>query len=168
MYNKTNMINKIKMLYGDNISFSFPVPVEENSIKVEKYFVYRMSFGKEKTRPFIVVVVAMSDGTILEIENCHYRDFVTVSEYPFDKKISYELSDKDLSAKQMKELIEQANELYCTVRDLFFQDELSENNKAIISEYRNIVDRITPPALVPFYNALNPAFFCWLNADDKQ
>ncbi len=165
MMNKNNsLVNKVKMLYGENISFSFPVPATENGMKVEKYFVYRMSFEKNKTRPFAIVITAVADGTILEIVNSHFCDFVDTSEYPFEKKISYELSDDSLTARQMKDLIERANCLYYTVRELFFQKELSENNKAIVVEYKSIVDRITPPSLIPFYNALNPSYVSWLNS----
>lgn len=164
MNKKNNVVNKVKMLYGENISFSFPVPATENDMKVEKYFVYRMSFEKNKTRPFAKVITAFADGTILEIVNSHFNDFVDTSDYPFEKKISYELSDNSLTARQMKELIERANSLYNTVREIFFQKELSENDKAIVIEYKAIIDRITPPSLIPFYNALNPLYVSWLNS----
>lgn len=164
MNKKNNVVNKVKMLYGENISFSFPVPATENGMKVEKYFVYRMSFEKNKTRPFAKVVTAFSDGTILEIVNSHFIDFVDTSEYPFDRKLSYELSDDSITARQMKDLIEKANSLYGTVRELFFQKELSENDKAIVAEYKSIIDKITPPSLTPFYNALNPSYVSWLDS----
>lgn len=162
-YNKTNIISKMKMLLGENIAVSFPIPCVENGIRAEKCFVYRMSFDKTKTRPFAMVVTAMSDGTILEFSNCHFKDFMDTAAHPFSEKISYELPCSSIGAKELKSLNDELYSLYNVVRTVAFQSELSELETSAVDDYKALFDKVVPISLLPYYHALGNEFFEWIN-----
>lgn len=163
MNNRRNDVHLIaRNLLGDNIALSFPVPAVENGVKVEKRFVYRMSFNSSKTRPFAVIVTSITDGNVLAFINSHYMDFVNTADYPFDKKISYDTSDSSIGAKQLKALLEELDSLYKEFRDAVFGDALTDLQKEAVAKYKEIFDKVTPAALVPYYHALNNQYFEWL------
>ena len=153
----------IKELFGENVALSFPVPCVENGLKTERYFIYRMSFDVMKTRPFAVISILMSDGTILAYRDCRIQDYMDTQSYPFSEKIYYTIPDDSISAVGLKRAMAEFDELYQQIREFAFRETLSDAEKEAIGKYQAMFDQLVPAALIPYYHGLNEAFFHWIN-----
>ena len=167
-YNLKNVSRIMKNLYGDTAMVSFPVPSKDEDMMTEKVFLYAATFTSGKTRPFATAVFSMEKGTLLELVDCSYKDFVDTKMYPFSEKLRCAYSDSTLTAKTIKESIDRIYSIYDSIRMISFKNNVSNAERNLIKEYYEIFNKVVPSDLLPFYQALNKSFFEWVEKVSQE
>lgn len=153
----------IKTAVRFNFSMSFFVPVRKNGYIFDTAFLYDMGdFSKVRLRPFASVILEPESEVLLEYRNAYLDDFMDADKYPMSLKIDYSVPSAK-SAKEQGELVGKVNELYTAIRELAWKEGLEEHEKKVVREYYSCFCRAVPNALLPFYEALSPEFFVWLD-----
>lgn len=148
---------------GGNSSISFPVPDLVNGILVEKVFLYPTSPMELRTRPFALVTSAMEDGTILKYENAYVYDFVPTQRHSFEEKISYEIPDSEKKSLREHRLeLELLPKLYEEIRTFVFNENLTPEQREILTKYYVIFEKSVPTAQLPFYDGMSENYKKWV------
>lgn len=153
--------NALEKLTGVKAAMSFFVPVMRNGHKCETAFLYGSETRLEKNRPFAAVTVDYKTGALLEYRNAFISDFADTEKYPMDLLIDYSVPF-DRTVSEHCEMVKKLEDLYAKVRAIAFNDVLSGEEKALTAGYYDTLVKMTPKALMPFYEALSPEFFQWL------
>lgn len=158
-----DVLTAVKMATRDNFSMSFPAPVKKGGYILDAAFLYGMGISTVRTRPFASVVLEPKSGTLLEYRSAYLEDFADADKYPMSLKIDYSVPSAQ-SAKEQGELMEKVNMLYGSIRELAWKDKLTGEDERAAAEYYDCFRRAVPKDLIPFYEALSPEFFGWLQA----
>lgn len=157
-----DVIAAIKTAAGSDFSMSFFVPAKKGGYILDAAFLYGMGdFSPVRTRPFASVLIEPDTGTMVEYCNACIRDFVDSGQYPMWKKIDYTVPYAK-SAREQGGLVNEVNELYKSIREFPWKDNLNEDEKTKADRYRSCFYKAVPKALLPFYQGLSPEFFRWL------
>lgn len=160
---RNEKIFALKQIINTNFAASYFIPVSLNGNKADALFLYSSAvISARKTRPFAKALFDHSSGALLEYTNSYITDFMDPEKHPMTEQISYELPGQ-FSAAEQGAMIRKVNDLYDVVFSLAFSTELSQQDKAKLLDYKDCFYKSTPQALLPFYYALSPEFFEWLN-----
>lgn len=166
-YNAIHNADAFQSLIRLEAIVSFPVPVVVSNQKFLRFFVFdrrtRQTNQKAKTyRPFAQFAIAYPNGEFVEYRDARLepigpRDITddVIGEYPHAaiEQLAYE----DLENKRA-ELFTR----YDGVLTLYPRADLSSQEKMAVSKFKGVFEELVEPGLVPFYRALNPGFFQWL------
>lgn len=159
---KKEILQAVKTAAGTNCALSFPVPVRKAGHIPDAVFLYDMgTFSAVRARPFASALLEHGSGILLEYRNAYLDDFMDTKEYPLAQKIDYSVPFAKTAAEQGK-LLERIDELYESIRELAWKNESEESEKRAAKEYGVCFYRAVPRDLLPFYEALSPEFFAWL------
>lgn len=150
----------INILKSCNGVVGYLVPCVENGRMVERSFI-RYSNPQNKTRPFAWIGIDYLTGVVLYYKHCMAEDFMDTKQYPADSQISGSFLTVR-TAKEQEEMDQKLWELYKQVRELVFQDSLSELQKSLVGEYKKQWKLTVLTDLQCYYEALSPEFFQWL------
>ena len=165
--NKKRIFNEdiftaIKTAIRSNFAMSFYVPVRKAGHILDAAFLYDMgNYTTVRTRPFASVLIEPASGTLLEYRNAYINDFADAQNYPMSLKIDYSVPYAKTAAEQGA-LVARVEELYETVRELAWKEELMEDEKKVVSEYWDCFQKAVPKDLMAFYKELAPAFLGWI------
>ncbi|HUJ89552.1 MAG TPA: hypothetical protein VLX12_05090 [Syntrophorhabdales bacterium] len=135
-------------------------------------FFYRTSIGGGKYKmfpPHHIMELDPATGAVIQFRASAPRDF-GISQSPnepiyvidFKPKPDPNAKDFFAKAKRFDEISPAIWELYDTGENIIDPDK-----KAIIKEYRALFNEIAKRPLIPYYTALTPGFFKWLEAASK-
>ena len=150
----------VAYLFGDQVSLSYPMPDVTHAVRVERYFLYPAGNKLTRCRPFGILTVEMDNGRLLSYPHCRIKDFMETEKYPFDQEISYELPRK-IGVKQFKVEQSQINKLYESVRIFAFEENLSDEQKELLSQYWALLLQSVPASLQPYYQKMGKNFYQW-------
>lgn len=158
------LFQKVKItaayLLGDQVCLSYPMPDVINGVLVERFFLYNSGNSTERTRPFALLTVSMESGLIISYQDCRFSDFMDTEKHPFSENISYALPRK-IGVKQYKAEQSLINELYESIREFAFKDELTDEQKEVLGKYFALLSQSVPAALYPYYLKMGKSFFSW-------
>lgn len=160
--------NAIMLQNYEGTALSAYIPKIINGKLYELSFVYNMSpSGKGylmTDRPYAWLAVSPNSGEILFYNDCTYIDFISTCDYPLDGTISLKLREK-LTVDEFLKLDEEFIITYEELRKFVFKENsiLDKTEKELIQKYKNLFNKLISEDLVPYYKALSPAFFTWLN-----
>lgn len=137
------------------------VPAIEGNRYVERAFLKSSNPGV-LSRPFAWVGFDMASGTLLYYKHCISEDFADSEKYPAGTKLKGEFPSPR-TAKQQAEYEKQLWESYTAIREFVFKENLSDVQKALVDEYKKQWALTVMKDLIPYYEALSPEFFKWLN-----
>lgn len=158
----SDICRKVAYCLGENVITSYPVPNMENGILTEKIFLYRMSRSVERSRPFAVLTVSAENGEVLSYSNCKYEDFVDTGSHPTSKLISYAMPIKE-TIEEFESEQAMIRKMYEIIRRFAFSDNVTEQERILLSKYRLIFWGAVPKDLTDYYNAIGKEFFKWVN-----
>ncbi len=157
-------ITELKKIVNVNFAVSYFIPVIINDNMVDTAFLYSSTATvKERTRPFAKVMFEHSSGNLLEYKNSYICDYMNSDKYPMTTKINYSLPS-EISAIEYGEIVKKVNSYYDMICEFAYKAEVAEENKEKIREYKSLFYASVPEALLPYYEALSPEFFEWLNS----
>lgn len=162
---KIRLNDGIYISADEGAALSAYVPEMINGKLYELAFVYSMApsgLGYLVTeRPFAWLAVSSYSGDILFYNDCSYADFA--KDYPLNSRVSLSLKEK-LSIDEFLKLDEEFVKVYEKIREFVFADanKLSQQQKDVMSKYRELFDKVIAPDFVPYYKALSPEFFKWI------
>jgi len=149
-------------LFGDQVSLSYPMPDVLRGLRVERFFLYPTGSRLMRSRPFGILTVEMESGRLVSYRDCRIEDFMDTEKFPF-QEICYELPEK-VSVRQFKETQNRIHSLYESVREFAFGENLTDDQKALLTEYWQLLLRSVPVSLQPYYQEMGKAFYTWLTA----
>ena len=120
---------------------------------------------KRVTRPVFTVAVDAANGQLVELTNCAYRDFAAaVSDQAYVGVIEPGAGP----AGTLDELAQRRAAVYAELDAVFpvaftAPAELSPEQRAAAQRLQQSLVAMVEPFLQPFYRAMNPAFFEWLD-----
>ena len=119
-----------------------------------------------RTRPYAVLKADTEENTVLCYQNCYFADVFDTAQYPFDKLVSYELpaESSGLSVVEYSAQYEKLFELYDDILRFAFADSVSDEQKALLKEFKEMFVRLTPAGLLPFYKVLGSDFDRWIES----
>lgn len=151
---------------GAHTAFSAFVPAQLNGRFAELAFVYTLAPSRRRSipRPFAWFAVDSLTGALLFYRHCAYEDFVPTKEFPPESRIDLPPADGQTVADALAKR-EEWKTLYEKVRDFAFTPvpELSEEQRKTARDYRAVFAEEAVPGLIPYYKALSPSFFRWLD-----
>lgn len=156
---KTEKIEALKKAIGitGSISLYFPKKIADNVF--DRAFIYPSGvYSKTRTRPLGIITIYNKTGDILEYRNAYINDFVDTSKYPLDMKLDYSITDVR-NVQEYDELYKKLMSMYNNIREIAFKDNITDDEKAQISEYGKYFFKIVPKDLLPFYEAISPEFY---------
>lgn len=136
------------------------VPAIENGVQVERTFL-KFSVPGQLFRPFSWVGFDKKSGTLMYYRHCMMQDFMDTEKYPASTKLKGEFSSPRTPKQQIgyeKELVER----YEAIRDFVFEENIPEEQKKLVREFREQWELTVMTDLIPYYEALSPEFFEWL------
>jgi hypothetical protein len=127
--------------------------------------VIRHGAPKQVRRPRFQIVVDPEDGRLVALTDCDYQDFAAV--VPTGDVVG-ELRLEDLPARTIPELEQLRDELsqaYDRILGLAFKptEQLTPTECETVAQFKKRFEHAVEPFMMPFYHALNPAFFEWLS-----
>lgn len=146
--------------FGEQMSLSCPMPDTVRGVRVERCFLYYVSASLLRTRPVGILMMEMNNSRLLQYQDARIADFMDTQNHPFDQPISYALPEK-IGVKQFKAEQAEINELYESIREYVFADELASGQKEQLNRYLELLHRLTPDALMPYYQEIGKNFFAW-------
>lgn len=162
MENRDAIIMAIKTATRSNFELSFWVPVKKAGHILDAAFLYDMgNFTTVRTRPYASVLIEPATGTLLEYHNAYIHDFADFDKYPMSMKIDYSVPFAKTAAEQGA-LVAKIDELYESVRELAWKENLTKEDKEAAREYYDCFEKAVPKDLMVFYEALAPEFFKWM------
>lgn len=141
------------------VRLSHFVPCRENGLITERAFVQANAAVIE--RPFAYLGVLPETGELLYYKHCGFEDFVDTAEYPFGMDIDGSFAterDVDSHIAMERDLLD----VYGFVREYAFTQSLGEHQKEALDKFNGLFAQAVPKGLLPFYRALSPAFFAWI------
>lgn len=155
---KRNAENILRLCNG---YVGFLVPKLENGKIVECSFI-RSANANIKNRPFAWVGFDPDSGAVLYYKHCSYDDFVCTDKYPPTTTISGEyISERNVDQQELFE--KQLFNNYMNLREFVFKEKISEEQREIVRDFRKIWNITVLNDLKPYYEALSPEFFSWLD-----
>jgi len=154
-------LNYGKMLYdmtGGIIGYI--VPAAENGKLIERAFL-KHSNAKTLSRPFAWVGFDKESGMLLYYKHCMSEDFMDTEKYPPTVRLKGEFSSQRTPAQQA-EYESRLWEAYKKIRGFVLRENLTDEQKALVAEYRRIWELAVMTDLIPYYKALSKEFFEWL------
>lgn len=156
-------IKVLKSLVNSEFTVSYFVPAVVDGNIVDLAFVYAsLANVQEKTRPFAKVMFEHKTGCLLEYKNSYIDDYMDSNKHPMTTKIDYSLP-KEISAVEQGMTVRKVNAYYDAICLLAYKTDVSDKEKEKIREYKTLFYKSVPKALLPYYEALSPEFFSWLN-----
>jgi len=149
---------------------SWPVPMprtSEGKLYLTAFFYAAPAVAgqpRELRRPLFQVAIDPEDGSLAAIVRCSLQDFAAAV---VSGPVVGLLQPQGLAAPTIPDLRRLHEEFFATYDQalpLAFQDpaKLTPEALDVVSRFRNILERLIEPPLRPFYHALSPAFFAWL------
>lgn len=153
----------------DEMGISFPVPLIQDddmlSINMAFFHFYMNRINKKSyniSSPRHKTIVNYFDGIIVETYAANSASFGV--EWDDSKPVGEYIPEPDVSYEQQVKIRKRFFELYNIILPLYINknNQLNENNKELIFEYKTIFYKISHLPLLPYYKSLNPDFFKWL------
>ena len=138
-------------------SRSLLVPCRQDGRVSERLFLYPQGPGSRRTRP--VAWMEWEGGVLRRFALCQDADFI--SDCPPDTQVDYSIQASGDARDQLNR-IRRLEALYASLREIPWDRPMTPEEAGIVSEYRNLLDQAVPQGLRPYYEALSPAFFAWL------
>ncbi len=155
----------------DELVRSYPVLVEGNG----KYLVAFMYFYKrgvppdapKVSSPRYLMLVNPTSGDIVEFKRVKPEDFGY--EWPESKPLGVHDFDTAMTVDEFLEMQEELYNLYDTVFALYRdRSEVSLTEKAKeMARFRELFNKLVEKPLIPYYKALNPDFYKWLDEQSR-
>lgn len=134
------------------------IPGRLGGHKTDLAFLYAGSKQPVHSRP--LAWMELSDGAVLRLNNCWAQDFMDTAAYPLDATVDYTVTG--CTAIEQLQRVKKLTELYPAVREAAFEAALTPEQKETVLTYAQLLEQVTPPALMPYYRALGASFFAWL------
>lgn len=150
---------KVSLLFGDEVSLSWPMPDIWAAQRVERFFLYPAQGPLRRMRPFGSAVFSSDSGLLLAYQDLRLRDFMGEG-HPFSEPISYALpagTDTGLLSTRRSLL----SKLYEEVRGFAFAARLDDGQKDTLRRYWALLLAVTPEALRPYYQKMGKNFYRW-------
>lgn len=159
---KDDIFAAIKTATRSNFAMSFYMPVIKAGHRLDAAFLYEMGdFATMRTRPYASVLIESETGTLLEYRNAYISDFADSQNCPMSMKIDFSVPYAKTAAEQGA-LVARVEELYETVRELAWKEELTEDEIKAVREYWDCFQKAVPKDLLVFYKALAADFWKWI------
>ena len=135
-------------------------------------FFYRTSIGGGKYKifpPHHIMELDPVTGAVIQFRASTPRDF-GISQPPNEPIYAIDFKPKpDPNAKNFFAKAKRFDEISPTVWELYDtgKDNVDPGKRALIQEYRALFNEVAKKPLVPYYTALAPDFFRWLEAASK-
>lgn len=160
---RNDKIAHLRKVINVKFAVSYFVPVIIKDVLVDVAFIYSAITGsKARTRPFAKVMFEHNGSGLIEYKNSFIDDFMDSEKYPITTEVDYSFP-ADVSVRELGENMKKVNSCYDEICELAYKTELSDEEKAKVCEYKDLFIKSTPEALMPYYEALSPEFFEWLN-----
>lgn len=161
-----DLLKKVKRqmteITGNGYSLTPAFVKEENGHKCEVYFAYNLSGKGDITRPYIRLVTDYGTGIILEYRNAHYCEFANADKFPLDGKMSPKVPIAKSAAEQA-ELLNKLLSLYESVREFALSEDISDEERKTLAEYRQCLYDTIPAELMAFCVDAEKDFFEWID-----
>lgn len=160
-------IKKFYKNYGESVLktvngvVGYLIPCIENEKIVERTFI-RSANPLNKMRPFAWLELDSETGTLMFYKHCMHEDFVDTEKYPPNSIISNRFTS-ERSTKEQLECEKALWDLYSSLREFVFNNDLTEDQKVILKEFKEQWNKTVLCDLKTYYEALSPEFFEWIN-----
>ncbi|MGB8646368.1 MAG: hypothetical protein WCF84_14110 [Anaerolineae bacterium] len=167
LYGKVRSNPIAQQLVPLEAAISFPVPLVQGNFKFLRFLLYgykRVQQGKPSLirMPFAQLAVTFPDGKFAEYVDYRLAPPVTgmtagefIGEYPHP---AIRQSSFDELERKRDELFQ----AYDRVIALCPRFDLTQDEQKTVGQFRRLLSELAEPSLEPFYHALNPRFFQWL------
>ena len=156
---------KFNALVGSNFSFTPAIVKMVHGRKCEVYFAYKRDIVRKKIpRPYLKLVTDFNGGMILEFKNAYYDDFADSEKYPLETEFKATVPVSRTTKEQLDRL-NTLQMLYTKFRDLAFEENLSDSEKRLLSQYAECLSETVPVELLSFCKDTESEFFTWLDAN---
>ncbi len=153
----------LERLVNSEIAISYFIPAVIDDKIVDVAFIYSsLATVQKKTRPFAKVMFEHKNGGLIEYKNSYIDDYMDSDKYPMTTKIDYSLPG-EVSVAEQVEAMKKINAYYDEICELAYKTDISDESKEKIREYKTLFYKSVPEMLLPYYEALSPEFFIWLN-----
>ncbi len=154
-----NMMTFLQNVIGTKCSVSFFLPVKKNGHILDTAFLYSSNTAfVKRTRPFAMIIVEPKTGNLLVYKNAYIDDYMDAEKYPMDMQVDYSVPCAR-TVKEQAGYLNKVNELYGSVRELMFKEELTAEETAVFAEYKENFHKAVSAELLPFYEGLSPEAF---------
>lgn len=147
--------------------YSLPIPERRGDRTYVRLFAYRRRGGAPDApiaihRPTARITVDAETGRLVEYVDLRWESGTTgapaIGTYPHAALAHLDLDAIDAMRAEVLTLTERLLFLYG-------RDDLGEADRAVSRRYRHLFRLLAEPVLRPYYTALNPEFFAWLDQD---
>jgi hypothetical protein len=152
----------------DELALSFPIPIYYFN-RFLMAFMYFRKVGFPPARPKVYppeywVIIDPETKDIVELTTAK-PEYIQITYLPNQPLGEHKLS-LPLSVKEYLEKKAMLYDLYDCILPLYktAKNSLAEDEKQAIHQFYNIFNLLSEKPLLPFYRALNPDFFSWLES----
>jgi hypothetical protein len=159
-------------------AYSLALPIKTGPQMLAVYFLYRAPFKINKPQPgkaittiyppHRVVYQDAVSGQVVRVHECSPNDFGI--DHPVGKPISENVIDfRPGSGEQFFEQKDRFNAISPAVWAEYNSQKGTPDQRvqALVREYRDLFYTVAKPVLVPYYHAITPDFFRWLESASK-
>lgn len=152
---------RLKAMFGDSVTLSYPLPAIVNGRKADRVFLYRHAGAQlDAPRPFGLLTLDADTGEVLCFEDARVHDFLEDAGTAPDAVISYRLPEPvSVRDYQMEQTM--LRKLYEGVRLAAFSETLTEEAHEVVDKYCFLLEHAVPTALRPYYAAMGRGFDEW-------
>lgn len=144
---------------------SYPIPVERKSELLLRFFVYSTgpSEGQRLINAPFARLTTTEAGGIIEYVNRRWDD--PFPGLPWEGTLG--LSAARVPAEAIRDRRKTLFAHYPQVVDVY-PEKPSDEQRRVIEAFRRAFFDLTAGGLIPYYQALNPAFLAWLGSEDES
>lgn len=162
------LLKKIKFQFASitssNYFFTPAIVQKMHDNKCEVYFAYDVTREKKILRPYLKLVTDFNTGKFLEFQNAYYSEFADEKKYPLNMKFDAKVPTAK-TVKEHMELVKNLQSLYEKVRVFAFEENLSDEQKKILTDYFKVLYKTLPADLLNFCKDTEPNFFNWIKSN---
>ncbi|MCR5783257.1 MAG: hypothetical protein K6G90_11060 [Clostridia bacterium] len=151
------------IIHGAPIISEF-IPYKPGEYLFERAFLYNLGDYNTNslTRPFASVTVFSETCELLEYKDVVISDFADTEKWPLDISLDASVPVAETAVEQGN-LIAELHDFYDEMIPFVFEPVSTAEQKNIIIKWFDLFKKTIPDSLKPFYEALSPDFFCWVN-----
>lgn len=143
----------------DVISFPMLCKSKNGSIQ-EAFFVYSLTTNFDciatPSAPKLWFKIDSNSGTL--------EFWAKRSEIDFYNASNETIMENKLDFKEYSEGLARIYEIHDIIRKFVFSDSVSQEEKLILDEYKEILSKVVEPKLLPYYNSLGKELFAWIDS----
>lgn len=142
-------------------AFSYPIPRQSGTKMTECFFLYSNQPVTRKARPYAWCVVDSKTGCLMQYNRCECCDFAAGLNIPIEQQIDYS-APAQCDYKELRDRQREFAALYAKLREFAFSDEISDEQRKMLRQYKSLHEQLINPKLTSFYMELSPDFYKWM------